>query len=732
MRNILFVLLASLSFSAFAQNFEQSVYFESGQAQLTKKAKAKLEQLLAQSQEYPDLVLDLKGFCDEVGSLSYNEDLARRRAQAVAKFLEAKGLKTASFSLTAKGELQEGDWAENRRVEVRLQAFQPKNWEEFYSFMDQRMKQEFWINPNRDTLIIGANGSQLFIPAGSFVRANGQAVVEDKVKIELREALSLNDMWMQNLQTLAPGHELIETGGMVNIQAQDLNKKDLQLAPKASLNLRLPSDEPLNEGMQVFYADRDISQTTEDIVWEASGTKVKSYNFEKDPPSFKFHLLDLDSIRLIAEPLMPKIGYLLSLPQKPREVAPLEYIELPVVDESAIRSENPKKRFESDKKYEGRIAGLVKKAEKYRLRIGKINEGRTKTYEQAQKRYEQALIQYESKMAAYSAQQDSINLLIEIAKRQGAEINQWLLDFKWSVAFNESLVGLIGNTKQLQRYQDYLMEECKQLGFEEEVQTLLTLEKEANQPAIFLQLASSLKKCISANYSFNRNYKLNELRNDVMRDLFVIQSREERSLQSRLALETSERLHKVYHHADMLNKMIANYNEVLSITGFNQQAKELQKVVEKMDLIYEKVIDEKTERGLISPSFQTRRILNSMPINRLGWINCDRFIKLKEEEKMLAQIAAPELQNIAREKVSTSFSKTRGLMAMYYNKETGSYQTPGQVARSEKMSITALRIRENGGIEFAQITAYPEDLAQQTLTYRPISFTELRTLSPNF
>ena len=732
MRNVLFVLLCSLSFSAFAQNFEQSVYFESGQAQLTKKAKAKLEQLLAESQDYPDLVLDLKGFCDEAGSRDYNEDLARRRAQAVAKFLEAKGLETASFSLTAKGELQEGDWAENRRVEVRLQAFQPKNWEEFYSFMDQRMKQEFWINPNRDTLIIGANGSQLFIPAGSFVRANGQAVADDKVKIELREALSLNDMWMQNLQTVAPGHELIETGGMVNIQAQDLNKEDLQLAPKASLNLRLPSDEPLNEGMQVFYADRDISQTTEDIVWEASGTKVKSYNFEKDPPSFKFNLLDLDSIRLITEAPMPKIGKLLSLPKKPGEVAPLEYMELPVVDELAIRSENPKKRFESDKKYEGRIADLVQKAENQRQRIEKINEGRAKTYEQAQKRHEQALAQHEINLAAYYAQQDSINLLIQIAKNQGTEINRWLLDFKWSAAFNESFVGLIGNTKQLQRYQDYLMEECKQLGLDEEVKTLLALEKEANQPAIFLQLATSLKKCISANYSFNRNHKLNELRDDVMRDLGAIQSREELEVQSRLALATSERLHKVYHHAHMLNKMIANYNEVLSITGFNQQAKDLQKIVEKMDLIYEKVIDEKTERGLISPSFQTRRILNSMPINRLGWINCDRFIKLEEEEKMLAQIAVPKLQSVLEEKVSTTFSETRGLMAMYYNKKTGSYETPGQVARNEKMSITALRIRKNGGIEYAQVSAYPEDLAGQTLTYRPISFTELRTLSPNF
>ncbi|WBM74548.1 OmpA family protein [Saprospira grandis] len=731
MRNILFVLLASLSFSAFAQNFEQSVYFESGQAQLTKKAKAKLEQLLAQSQEYPDLVLDLKGFCDEAGSLSYNEDLARRRAQAVAQYLEAKGLETASFSLTAKGELSEGDWAENRRVEVRLQVFQPKNWEEFYSFMDQRMKQEFWINPNRDTLIFGANGSQLFIPAGSFVRANGQALSDDKVKIELREALSLNDMWMQNLQTVAPGHELIETGGMVNIQAQDLNNEALQLAPKASLNLRLPSDEPLNEGMQVFYADRDISQTTEDIVWEASGTKVKSFNFEKDPPTFKFNLLDLDSIRIIAAPPMPKIEHLLAMPKKPGALAPLEYMELPVVDEKTIRSENPKKRFESDKKYEARIAGLVKKAENYRLRIEKINAGRAKSYAAAQKRQEQAFAQYEINLAAYWAQQDSLDLLVDLAKNNEADINQWMLDFKWSAAFSESLVGLIGNTKQLQRYQAYLKEECQQLGFEEEMQTLLEIEAAAKQPAIFLQLATSLKKCIRTNYTFNRNHKLNELRDKLMRDLRAIQTREETGVQRRLALSTSETLNGVYRHAHLLNKMIANYNEVLSLTGFNKQAEELQQFVDQLDKIYQKVIAAKIERGQISPDFQRRYVVNSMQINRLGWINCDRFLDLKEEEKMLAQIKVeqgPKLR--ADERLSTTFSKTRGVMQMYYNKETKSYQTPGEVDRSQKMKITALRFKENGGLELAQLSTFPDDLAQKKLNYRPISFSELRQLKP--
>ncbi|AFC26836.1 OmpA family protein [Saprospira grandis] len=731
MRNILFVLLVSLSFSAFAQNFEQSVYFESGQAQLTKKAKAKLEQLLAESQEYPDLVLDLKGFCDEAGSLSYNEDLARRRAQAVAQYLEANGLETASFSLTAKGELSEGDWAENRRVEVRLQVFQPKNWKEFYSFMDQRIKQEFWINPNRDTLIFGANGSQLFIPAGSFVRANGQALSDDKVKIELREALSLNDMWMQNLQTVAPGHELIETGGMVNIQAQDLNDEKLQLAPKASLNLRLPSDEPLNEGMQVFYADRDISQTTEDIVWEASGTKVKSFNFEKDPPTFKFNLLDLDSIRIIAAPPMPKIEHLLAMPQKPGALAPLEYMELPVVDEKAIRSENPKKRFESGKKYEARIAQLLKKAEERRQRFEKINEGRAKSYAAAQKRHKQALAQYEINLAAYWAQQDSLDLLVDLAKNNEADINQWMLDFKWSAAFSESLVGLIGNTKQLQRYQAYLKEECQQLGFEEEMQTLLEIEEAAKQPAIFLQLATSLKKCIRTNYTFNRNHKLNELRDKLMRDLRAIQTREEKDVQRRLALSTSETLNGVYRHAHLLNKMIANYNEVLSLTGFNKQAEELQQFVDQLDKIYQKVIAAKIERGQISPDFQRRYVVNSMQINRLGWINCDRFLDLKEEEKMLAQIKvekAPKLK--AAERLSTTFSKTRGVMQMYYNKETKSYQTPGEVDRSQKMKITALRFKENGGLELAQLSTFPDDLAQKKLNYRPISFSELRQLKP--
>lgn len=76
---------------------------------------------------YPNSLIDVMGHTDSTGSESYNLDLSRRRAEAVANYLVSRGVSRARVETLGYGEqypradntTAEGR-AQNRRVEVRI------------------------------------------------------------------------------------------------------------------------------------------------------------------------------------------------------------------------------------------------------------------------------------------------------------------------------------------------------------------------------------------------------------------------------------------------------------------------------------------------------------------------------------------------------------------------------------------------------------------------------------
>lgn len=77
--------------------------------------------------QYPNSLVDVMGHTDSTGSDSYNLDLSRRRAEAVANYLVSRGVSRARLETVGYGEQHpiadnstpEGR-AQNRRVEIRI------------------------------------------------------------------------------------------------------------------------------------------------------------------------------------------------------------------------------------------------------------------------------------------------------------------------------------------------------------------------------------------------------------------------------------------------------------------------------------------------------------------------------------------------------------------------------------------------------------------------------------
>lgn len=106
---------------------ETSVHFGFDKADLTSKAKAALDQLIADIPNTKGYIVVVEGDTDSVGSSTYNYGLSERRAAAVVQYLSTNkvpahkiyviGLgkdKAAESNRTAAGR------AKNRRVDVRL------------------------------------------------------------------------------------------------------------------------------------------------------------------------------------------------------------------------------------------------------------------------------------------------------------------------------------------------------------------------------------------------------------------------------------------------------------------------------------------------------------------------------------------------------------------------------------------------------------------------------------
>lgn len=103
------------------------LYFESGGAQLTAESQALLPKIVASATQRPAVDVSIIGHTDSVGRAEQNEELALKRAQAIAELIKKKGLQVHALSVESHGErnplirtADETPEPRNRRVEISL------------------------------------------------------------------------------------------------------------------------------------------------------------------------------------------------------------------------------------------------------------------------------------------------------------------------------------------------------------------------------------------------------------------------------------------------------------------------------------------------------------------------------------------------------------------------------------------------------------------------------------
>ena len=103
----------------------RGVHFDFNKSNIRPDAIPILDEAVEILGKHPDVTVDVNGYCDIIGGVAYNQRLSERRANAVAGYLEGKGIAPNRLVAHGYGKTQfvatnataEGR-AQNRRVEL--------------------------------------------------------------------------------------------------------------------------------------------------------------------------------------------------------------------------------------------------------------------------------------------------------------------------------------------------------------------------------------------------------------------------------------------------------------------------------------------------------------------------------------------------------------------------------------------------------------------------------------
>lgn len=125
----------------------------------------------------------------------------------------------------------------------------------------EELKQHYTINPKASQVITGNSGTMLLIPDNAFTDKNGNAV-SGKVKLELIEAITREDMIAMNMGTMSD-QGMLETGGTIYVGAKSESGEELVLADGKTIETEIPAMQ-VKPGMQLWQGEQNADGS---IAW---------------------------------------------------------------------------------------------------------------------------------------------------------------------------------------------------------------------------------------------------------------------------------------------------------------------------------------------------------------------------------------------------------------------------------------------------------------------------------
>ena len=101
---LLFAILSIAHFSLAQTTEQKSIYFATAKHAITPESEAVLNDILPFLQQFDGYEITIQGNTDDKGNTQYNQALSERRANAVKKYLQERGIDETKLRIAAYGE----------------------------------------------------------------------------------------------------------------------------------------------------------------------------------------------------------------------------------------------------------------------------------------------------------------------------------------------------------------------------------------------------------------------------------------------------------------------------------------------------------------------------------------------------------------------------------------------------------------------------------------------------
>lgn len=275
------LLMLLLGFGSHSQEnqIRYNVIFEPGQVKLTKLHKKDLEEFITSLNNGDQVSIypltgeksQIESTAVEFGNQSFRKEIrklwfdkqSKVQAQSIIDYLleldfDLEGMPTnfpsgyrgVSRAINMKYKILH----ERSTAQPQITDDEPKKYISVKDHFPEKPSQFFTIQPNRDTVIMGKEGTVLYINAGALLS-------DEEVQVELKEYYQIEDYLKGDLSTRSNGR-FIETGGSIYLNAseKDNPNKKVNINPKKGVGVDFTIGEN-DPNMQVFVKDPNSRET---------------------------------------------------------------------------------------------------------------------------------------------------------------------------------------------------------------------------------------------------------------------------------------------------------------------------------------------------------------------------------------------------------------------------------------------------------------------------------------
>ena len=245
---IIIIIVSILTCHLSAQGLIHNLVFKSNQIELTEELKTEILNLRYRAKSGKRISI-FPVVYDSIFDRYVYTSVAEKQALAISDYAQTIGFEfkgiPKNFPSAYKG----------RSVCVIL-GLKKLTDTKIFSFFPEKPSQFFIIDPRKDTVLIGNEGTKLYFNAGCLSTPN-------QVKVELKEYYTLGDYIKYNMPTVTNG-EMIQTGGVIYLNATEEADPKKQVQIKSGIGVGVEFTNNDDPDMQLFIQDPNSNN---DLNW---------------------------------------------------------------------------------------------------------------------------------------------------------------------------------------------------------------------------------------------------------------------------------------------------------------------------------------------------------------------------------------------------------------------------------------------------------------------------------